>query len=498
MAYQINRFNRSLLTTVEDGTLDETTDIKFVGKNYAGYGEAHNENFLFLLENFSGANEPPKPISGQLWFDSGAQRMKFRDSNNKWRTVGGAEVSASQPAGLATGDFWWDSGNEQLYVYNGTEFILIGPQDAGEGLTQMVSQTVIDTTDVSRSVIVSYINDVPITVYSPVEFTIKNVAGNTIDGFGTIHQGVTLRDTDNETGETTTLYRFHGTATDADRLGGLSASDFARSSDPSFDTLIEAPAAGILVGGVFSMSVVDGSNPGDEDYGVFTNTSGPDNDFRFVSLDTEGDETNSIIIKHNGAYPAVTDTKNLGSSSLTFDQVHANSFKGIADKANELLLGTTGEDYRYASEANVAGTIAVRDAEKTITADTFSGIATQARFADLAEKYSTSTQHPVGTVMTVCAHEDHEICPCKLSSFPVGVISLEPAFLMNKDADGQAIALEGRVPVRVLGAVSKGDILYVDAEGCASVNYNGNPRVGVALESNDSEEEKLVEAILKL
>ena len=497
MAYQINRFNRSLLTTVEDGTLDETTDIKFVGKNYAGYGEAHNENFLFLLENFSGANEPPKPISGQLWFDSGAQRMKFRDSNNKWRTVGGAEVSASQPAGLATGDFWWDSGNEQLYVYNGTEFILIGPQDAGEGLTQMVSQAVIDTTDVSRSVIVSYINDVPITIFSPVEFTIKNVAGNTIDGFGTVRQGVTLRDTDNETGETTTLYRFHGTATDADRLGGLSASDFARSADPSFDTQIEAAAAGILVAGVFSMSVEDGVL-GDEDYAVFTNTSGPDNDFRFISLDTQGTETSSIIIKHDGAFPAIDDAKNLGSSNLKFNEVHANNFKGIADQANELRLGTTGSDYRYASEANVAGTIAVRDSNKTITADTFSGIATQARFADLAEKYTVEKQHPVGTVMTVCDHEDHEICPCRLSSFPVGVISLEPAFLMNKDIDGQAIALEGRVPVRVLGAVNKGDILYVDADGCASVHYNGNPRVGIALESNSNEEEKLVEAILKL
>ena len=497
MAYQINRFNRSLLTTVEDGTLDETTDIKFVGKNYAGYGEAHNENFLFLLENFSGANEPPKPISGQLWFDSGAQRMKFRDSNNKWRTVGGAEVSASQPAGLATGDFWWDSGNEQLYVYNGTEFILIGPQDAGEGLTQMVSQTVIDTTDVSRSVIVSYINDVPITIFSPIEFTIKNVAGNTIDGFGTVHQGVTLRDTDNDNGETTSLYRFHGTATDADRLGGLSVSDFARSTNPSFATQIEAPAEGILVGDVFSMSLVGGVL-GDEDYAVFKNISGPDNDFRFISLNTQGTETNSIIVKHDGVYPAVTDTKNLGSSNLAFNEVHASAFKGIADSANQLLLGTTGSDYRYASEANVAGTIAVRDSNKTITADVFSGIASQARFADLAEKYSTKRNYPVGTVMTVCHHEGHEICPCVLSSFPVGVISLEPAFLMNKDADGQAIALEGRVPVRVIGSVAKGDKLYVDAHGCASTHYNGNPVVGVALESNDSEEEKLVEAILKL
>ena len=498
MAYQINRFNRSLLTTVEDGTLDETTDIKFVGKNYAGYGEAHNENFLFLLENFSGANEPPKPISGQLWFDAGAQRMKFRDSNNKWRTVGGAEVSASQPAGLATGDFWWDSGNEQLYVFNGTEFILIGPQDAGDGITQMVSQTVIDTTDVSRSVIVSYVNDIPVHVISPTEFTIKSIAGNTIDGFGTIRQGITLRDTDNANGETQTLYRFHGTATDADRLGGLNASEFSRSSDPSFSTLIEAAAAGLIAGGVFSFAVQDGVG-GNEDYGVITNDSGPDNDIRFITQNVQGNLTTTIRIKHDGVYPVIADTIDLGSDSTKFNEVHALGFKGVADKALELRHGVSGDDYRYATESNVAGTIAVRDADKTITADIFNGIASQARFADLAEKYTVEKDHPVGTVMAVCTHEDHEICPCRLSSFPVGVISAEPAYLMNKDLDGaQAIALEGRVPVRVVGAVKKGDILYVDADGCASIHYNGNPRVGVALESSDVESEKLIEAILKL
>jgi len=498
MAYQINRFNRSLLTTVEDGTLDETTDIKFVGKNYAGYGEAHNENFLFLLENFSGANEPPKPISGQLWFDTAAQRMKFRDSNNKWRTVGGAEVSASQPAGLATGDFWWDSGNEQLYVFNGTEFILIGPQDAGDGITQMVSQTVIDTTDVSRSVIVAYINDVPVHVISPNEFTIKNLSGNNIDGFGTIRQGITLRDTDNENGETTSQYRFHGTATNAVKLGGLNASEFARTGDPSFDVQIEAAASGIIAGGVFSFSVEDGI-AGDEDYGVLINNSGPDNDIRFRTQNAQGSLTTSIRIKHDGVFPIVDNTIDLGGSSLKFNEVYATSFKGIADKALELRHGTSGDDYRYASEANVAGTIAVRDSDKTITADIFNGIASQARFADLAEKYTVEHIHPVGTVMAVCEHEDHEICPCKLSGFPVGVISAEPAFLMNKDLEGgQAIALEGRVPVRVLGTVKKGDILYVDAHGCASTTYTGNPTVGVALESSDTESEKLVEAILKL
>ena len=62
MAYTINKYNTDQLTIVQDGTLDQTTDIKLVGKNYAGYGEIQNENFVFLLENFAGANQPPRAI----------------------------------------------------------------------------------------------------------------------------------------------------------------------------------------------------------------------------------------------------------------------------------------------------------------------------------------------------------------------------------------------------------------------------------------------------
>jgi len=70
MAYTINRFNGTVLTNVEDGTVDQTTDLKLIGKNYSGYGEAQNENTVFLLENFAGSSAPTKPISGMLWFDN--------------------------------------------------------------------------------------------------------------------------------------------------------------------------------------------------------------------------------------------------------------------------------------------------------------------------------------------------------------------------------------------------------------------------------------------
>lgn len=498
MAYQIDRFNKSPLTTVEDGTLDETTDIKFVGKNYAGYGEIHNENFLFLLENFAGANQPPKPLSGQLWFDSGSDRMKFRDGNENWRTVGGAEVSAAQPAGLAEGDFWWDSANEQLYVYNGSNFVLIGPQDAGEGQTQMVSRTVLDNSapsGISRSIITATVNDTVTFVISPTAFTLGAGADNEINGFSDIHQGITLRDTP-ASGVTSTAFRFHGTATNAEKFGGLTAGDFVQNSNASFTSQLSLTAGLVTHGNMFFTMRPDATT------GLIKNTSGNSNAIEFDVNNSSGVLTNSVKITSEGIMPGTATTNlTLGETGNAWDEVHATAFKGIADDANQLRIGNSGSSYTYATASNTGGTIAIREqdgANTKLVADIFQGIATQAQFADLAEKYTVEKDHPVGTVMYVAPAGEYEIAPCLLDSYPVGVTSEKPAYLMNAEADGQAIALEGRVPVRVVGSVSKGQKVFVDAEGCASTKFNGNPLVGIALESNLDEDEKLVECILKL
>ena len=82
-----------------------------------------------MLENFAGGTAPSRPIAGQMWYDSATAKLKFYDGS-KFRTTGGAEVSTTQPVGLTTGDFWWDTGNNQLYAQNSDGgFVLIGPQN---------------------------------------------------------------------------------------------------------------------------------------------------------------------------------------------------------------------------------------------------------------------------------------------------------------------------------------------------------------------------------
>jgi hypothetical protein len=130
--------------------------------------------------------------------------------------------------------------------------------------------------------------------------------------------------------------------------------------------------------------------------------------------------------------------------------------------------------------------------------------ASSAQYADLAEMYVTKgmidgNPHPVGTVM----YAPSDILEsANLGNIPVGTISENPAFLMNNQLEtAQPIALKGRVPVRVVGPVKSGQPLYVADGGVTSANDAGQSfihMVGIALSSKDTEQEELVECILKV
>ena len=135
-------------------------------------------------------------------------------------------------------------------------------------------------------------------------------------------------------------------------------------------------------------------------------------------------------------------------------------------------------------------------ANGNLTTTTFTGTATNAQYADLAEKYSVDAEYAPGTVMMIGGDaEATEAGPD--AEYLAGVISTAPAYLMNSDAEGQALALVGRVPVRVVGNVSKGEAVFATHNGKASTNGAGKI-VGIALETNSNLGENLVECMLKV
>ena len=171
---------------------------------------------------------------------------------------------------------------------------------------------------------------------------------------------------------------------------------------------------------------------------------------------------------------------------------------GTSEKASALVIGGNARSGAVDSIGTGTGnSVAVRDGAGNLNAVLFQGTATSARYADLAEKYTTAEELPAGTAVAVLYSDDAEVGPANASNHCIGVVSTDPAYMMNSDIDGQYIGLKGRLPVRVKGAVKKGDAVYAMADGvCTTIATTA--LVGVALETSQDTSEKLIECVLKV
>jgi len=522
MAYTINRFNGTVLTSVEDGTVDQTTDLKLIGKNYSGYGEAQNENFLFLLENFSGTAAPTKPITGQLWFDNSGNRLKVYDGT-QWKGTGGAEVSGATPTSRAEGDLWWNTATDQLYGLNeNNAWILIGPQKAGTGTTSMQSFTLFENvTGISKPVIAAVVDNKIVAIFNhnadfvpavnslqtevPTEIKTETGELQTVGVFSTIKQGITVYGADANGNSSGNSHYYWGTAASAKGLidgSGVyhAENEYVKTTSLDFSagaTTAQFADEGFTVGtdnADITVRIRNGSDPSGD--GVAGDTPVIELDHNMLEFLSSSASATIATLTSTHFYPFGNGTYTLGKTTNKFANVHATTFTGQATAADTLSVGGTN---RTAATAATPNTIAARDAAGNITANVFTGTATKARYADLAEKYTVEegVEHPVGTVMMVGKNSKFEIEPYQIGGVAVGVISDKPAYLMNEDCDGQAIALKGRVPVKVVFPVGKGQKLYGWSDGTAST-IPTDTVVGVALETNTNEEEKLVEVLLQV
>ena len=148
--------------TVNEGAFNNTdTSLTLPGRLLSDYGEFINTNFLHLLENFADVNPPSNPVEGQLWYDTTANidQLKIYDGTN-WVSAGGLKKGSSQPAvaNSVIGDIWVDTTNTQVYVYSGSGWVLIGPNYTSGTKSGALPEDIIDTGDVSRTVVTHYID----------------------------------------------------------------------------------------------------------------------------------------------------------------------------------------------------------------------------------------------------------------------------------------------------------------------------------------------------
>jgi microcystin-dependent protein len=179
MAYEV-RYTDSVnkgIIVVEDGTLNTETSLALPGRSNTGYGQAVAENFLHLLENFANTNPPTRPVEGQLWYDNtdGVDQLKVYDGTT-WAAAGGLKKALSQPAvaNSLAGDLWVNTDAQQLYLFTGSQWILVGPDFSDGLLTGAKAEVIVGIDDISYNVLTIKIEDKPAAIISSQAFTPKS------------------------------------------------------------------------------------------------------------------------------------------------------------------------------------------------------------------------------------------------------------------------------------------------------------------------------------
>ena len=513
MSYTITKTNGQTLATVSDGTIDNSSSsLVLIGKNYAGYGRFLNDNFVRLLENFSNNASPSNPIAGQLWWDTTNNILRVW-SGASWKISTGATASpANSPPGDLSGlggDLWYDTSNQQLKVYTGTSWLVVGPP-AISTLQQY-------------GIVPEYINSSPLNTPTPVvsitfagtrlaTFSNTSFLSNTA-GFTSVKAGLNFNTTFSPAlglGALQDTAANPGTLVQRDASGGATVNQL---------TATTVSASSLAVSGT-----ITGSFSGN----LSGNVSGINNTVSAVSVNASGGITassgfNGVINTAN--QPNVTGLGNVYNLTANGPAI---SFTGLA-KYNGFEIATQGGSGSFSSINNtpIGNLTPSTGAFTTLTVTTqmipaanavvdigstgswfrnIYGKAIQAQYADLAERFEADAYYPAGTVVEMGGTKEITKVSAELSDKVFGVISTNAAYLMNSAAGNDythpPIAMSGRVPVRVIGMIAKGDRLVSAGNGIARAGNKNEITafnvIGRSLVNKLDAGEGVIEAIVKI
>jgi len=488
MTYIVTTTAGKTVATVADGTVNTTaTSLTLIGKNYAGYGIFLNENYVELLENFSNSTPPNQPLTGQLWYDSVNEILKvYNATNNIWKPISSSISQPTAPSASVsvTGDIWWDTTNAQLKVWSGSAWITIGPAyTSTSGTSGAITQTILDTSSTSHVVVIFYISNSAIAILSKdATFTPQTA----ISGFTTIVPGLNLISAATLTGA-----QFTGATSTATTLNGLSSSQFLRSDIATSTSYLLTAGGGLLVGSDLNFNTTSPT------VAIISETTSNKN-IQF-QVNQSGVETpiltlaaSSLAATFGGALTVTGNLTTTGTATLN----STLNVAGVTTVQNTILPSTNGTINIGASGTKFGN----------VYANYLVGTSVTAQYADLAERFEADTAYPAGTVVALGGAKEITAATEDLTEDVFGVISTRAAYLMNGSAGDDithpAVAVQGRVPVRVVGQVRKGDRLVSAGSGLARSAARSEITafnvIGRSLQDKTTMEEGVVEAIVKL
>lgn len=170
----------------------------------------------------------------------------------------------------------------------------------------------------------------------------------------------------------------------------------------------------------------------------------------------------------------INDVYSLGASngfmrSIFANIITANTFTANTITANTITANTITTNAITANAITVRGNIlpsanlTYNIGSTTAWFNTFYGISTQAQYADLAENYLADAEYQAGTVLIFGGVNEVTTTQISHDTAVAGIVSTNPAYLMNANSGNISVALTGRVPCLVQGPVNKGTVLVTSA-----------------------------------
>ena len=510
MSYIINYSTGAI--TLPLGQANTTgTSLTLVGRNWSGgnqpgYGQAINQNFVSMLENFTAATQPLSPLRGQLWYNT--------------TTPNEIQLNTGTPASPVWQGLY-STGSNIDHIKNGSSNVFI-PVAGGNVNTSVggvpnvfivtttgaiLPGTLTANTSVSSNILISLApaGTPPFVVSSDAK--VVNLNSEFLNGYSAnasiVAGTIPVRDnngnlTGNLSGNVTGTYgnftSVNATTLSATNIGGI----LTTASQPnitSIGTLTTLTVTGTVTAGDISggnltltgnLNVPTGSNV------TAGNVITPGN-VTAGNISTTGTLTVTQTI--TGGNIATT-----GNVVATGNLIGGNvSTSGIITAAGSITGGsfvTSGSVQTPTLTTGAAATPGSITGTWTLTP----GSTLQATYADLAEYYVIDRAAGPGTVVEFGGTAEIRTCDTDMSRRVAGVVSTDPAFIMNSDNQQagtirEAVALQGRVPCRVIGKTVKGDLMVSAGDGRARAEADPvlGSVLGKALENKDTDDAGIIE-----